>query len=65
MIGAEPGDLLGGEPAQAGPIIDEVEGVFQYATARIGETHPPTSPGFSPLSSSSSWTRAWQEERLS
>ena len=45
VIGAEPGDLLGGEPAQAGPIIDEVEGVFQYATARIGETHPPTSPG--------------------
>ena len=45
VVGVEPGALLGEEPAEAGPIIDEVEGVFQYAAARIGETHTPTSPG--------------------
>jgi len=44
-VGAEPGDLLGQGPIEAGPIIDEVNGVFQYAAARIGSTQPPTPPG--------------------
>lgn len=44
-VGVEPGTLLGVAPIEAGPIIDEVEGVFQYAAARIGPTDPPTAAG--------------------
>ena len=45
VAGAEPGALLGPEPAVAGPIIDEIKGVVDYAAARIGPTQPPTPPG--------------------
>ena len=37
-VGVEPGTLLGVAPIEAGPIVDEVEGVFQCAAARIGPT---------------------------
>ena len=45
VSGVEPGILLGTEPAIAGPIIDETNGVVEYAVARIGPTDPPTPPG--------------------
>ena len=45
VVGAEPGTLLGPEPAVAGPIIDETKGDVEYAAARIGPTEPPTPPG--------------------
>ena len=45
VAGLEPGTLLGPEPAVAGPIIDETNGVVEYAVARIGPTEPPTPPG--------------------
>ena len=44
-VGAEPGDLLGPDPAEAGPTIDHARGVIDYAAARIGPTQGPTSPG--------------------
>ncbi len=44
-VGVEPGSLLGIAPIEAGPIIDEVQGVFQYAAARVGPTDPPTVAG--------------------
>ena len=45
VAGAQPGALLGPEPAVAGPIIDEPNGAVEYAAARIGPTQPPTAPG--------------------
>lgn len=44
-VGAEPGDLLGSGPAEAGPMFDQAKGSFDYAAARIGPTEAPTSPG--------------------
>ena len=44
-VGAEPGDLLGPDPAEAGPTIDHAKGTIDYAAARIGPTQGPTSSG--------------------
>ena len=45
VVGAEPGDLLGEGPVEAGLKLDESTGFVDYAAARIGPTVPPTLPG--------------------
>ncbi len=44
-ITVTPGVLLGDEPVEAGPFIDETAGTVEYTLARVGVTQPPTQPG--------------------
>ena len=44
-IDVDAGPLLGVEPVEVEPIIDQEKGTIVYAAARIRRTQPPTSPG--------------------
>ena len=44
-ITVTPGALLGDDPVEAGPFIDEIAGTVEYTLARVGMTQAPTQPG--------------------